>query len=155
MRVTVLFALETACRIGEMLKLKWENVNLKEQYIEFLATDTKTKEFRRVPITSVAKNILIWLQKHHNPEKIKDKRVFEFFHDNEHHLSRQFQICCKRAEINDIRWHDLRHEGTSRLYEKGKNLTDMEISLITGHKTLDMLKRYTHLRPNSILSKLW
>jgi integrase len=70
-------------------------------------------------------------------------------------LSRQFRICCDRAEITDIRWHDLRHEGTSRFYEKGTNLTDMEIAHITGHKSLDMLRRYAHLRPSTILQKLW
>lgn len=155
MMVTVLFALETACRIGEMLQMKWSEVNFKKQQITFLAPTTKTRTARTVPITSVAKNILLWIQKKYNPDKIKNKRVFEFFHANEHHLSRQFQICCERAEIHDIRWHDLRHEATSRFYEKGNHLTDMEIAHITGHKTLEMLKRYSHLKPDKILAKLW
>lgn len=155
MMVTVLFAIESACRIGEMLKLKWSEVDIKKQSISFLAPNTKTKVFRKIPITSVARNILIWIQKHHNPEKDKSKRVFDFWHLNEHHLSRQFQICCKRAEIYDIRWHDLRHEATSRFFEKGNGLTDTEIAHITGHKTLEMLKRYAHLREDKIGSKLW
>lgn len=155
MMITVLFAIETACRIGEMLQLKWSEVDFKNQQITFLAHTTKTKVKRTIPVTSVAKNILLWIQKRHNPEKNKSKRVFEFWHLNEHHLSRQFKICCNRAEINDIRWHDLRHEGTSRFYEKGKGLTDMEIAKITGHKSLDMLRRYAHLRPNTIGAKLW
>lgn len=151
MRVTVLFALETACRIGEMLKLKWKNVNVDERSITFIAEDTKTRQTRRIPITSVARNILKWIARHHgnNPED----RVFKFWHLNEHHLSRQFQICCGRAGITDIRWHDLRHEATSRFFET-TTLTDMEVALITGHKTMDMLKRYTHLRPSTIVSKL-
>jgi integrase len=155
MRVAVLFAIETACRIGEMLKLKWSEVNIRERYVEFLAKNTKTKSFRRVPITSTARNILVWIERHHNPQKTKSMRVFDFYNANEHHLSRQFQICCSRAKIEDIRWHDLRHEGTSRFFEKGDNLTDMEIAAITGHKSLDMLRRYAHLRPSIIVKKLW
>lgn len=155
MMITVLFAVETACRIGEMLQLKWSEVDIKNKKITFLAHTTKTKTFRKVPITSVAQRILIWIQKYHNPEKDKSKRVFEFWHLNEHHLSRQFKICCNRADIKDIRWHDLRHEATSRFFEKGNGLTDMEIAHITGHKTLQMLKRYSHLREDNIGSKLW
>lgn len=47
-----------------------------------------------------------------------------------------------RANVIGARFHDLRHEATSRLFEKGLNV--MEVAAITGHKTLDMLKRYTH-----------
>ena len=52
----------------------------------------------------------------------------------------------------DLRFHDLRHEATSRLFEKGLNV--MEVAAITGHKTLDMLKRYTHLRAEDLAKKL-
>ncbi|SDZ77673.1 site-specific integrase [Acidovorax soli] len=160
MMISVLFAIETACRVGEMLKLKWNEVYLEEREIKFLAENTKTKTYREIPLTTVAKKILIWIKKNHNPENDNQKRVFDFWHLNEHHLSRQFQICCKRAEIYDIRWHDLRHEGTSRFFEwvnpiNNVTLSDIEISEITGHKTMNMLKRYAHLRPSTIVKKLW
>jgi integrase len=51
-----------------------------------------------------------------------------------------------------VRFHDLRHEATSRLFEKGLNV--IEVAAITGHKTLDMLKRYTHLRAEDLAKKL-
>jgi integrase len=51
-----------------------------------------------------------------------------------------------------LHFHDLRHEATSRLFEK--NLNTMEVACITGHKTLSMLMRYTHLRPESLLAKI-
>jgi integrase len=51
-----------------------------------------------------------------------------------------------------LRFHDLRHEATSRLFEKGFN--PMEVSTITGHKTLQMLKRYTHLRAEDLAKRL-
>ena len=56
------------------------------------------------------------------------------------------------AGILDLRFHDLRHEGTSRLFEKGLN--PMEAAAVTGHKTLQMLKRYTHLRAEDLAKKL-
>jgi integrase len=59
---------------------------------------------------------------------------------------------CRRAEINDLHLHDLRHESTSRLFELGLNI--MEVSAITGHKDLKMLKRYTHLKAEDLALKL-
>lgn len=52
----------------------------------------------------------------------------------------------------DLRWHDLRHEAASRLFEKG--LHPLEVASITGHKSMQMLKRYTHLNPADLLAKL-
>jgi integrase len=54
--------------------------------------------------------------------------------------------------IEELRWHDLRHEAASRLFEKG--LHPIEVASITGHKSMQMLKRYTHLRPSDLLIKL-
>ncbi|WP_319025869.1 tyrosine-type recombinase/integrase [Acidithiobacillus ferriphilus] len=54
--------------------------------------------------------------------------------------------------MEDLRFHDLRHEATSRLFEKGLNL--MQVAAITGHKTLQMLKRYTHLRVEDLAKLL-
>lgn len=59
---------------------------------------------------------------------------------------------CERAGIEDFHFHDLRHEATSRLFEKGLN--PLEVASITGHKTLQMLKRYTHLRAEDLARKL-
>ncbi len=58
----------------------------------------------------------------------------------------------KRAEIEDLRFHDLRHEATSRFFEKG--LREMQVAAITGHKTLQMLKRYTHLKAEALAKLL-
>ncbi|MGB5614379.1 MAG: tyrosine-type recombinase/integrase [Sedimenticolaceae bacterium] len=59
-------------------------------------------------------------------------------------------IC--RAGIEDLRFHDLRHEATTRLFEKGLNI--MEVASITGHKDLHMLRRYTHLKAEDLARKL-
>ncbi len=60
---------------------------------------------------------------------------------------------CDRAGIDDPRFHDLRHEATSRLFELGI-FDSMEVASITGHKILTMLKRYTHLKAEDLARKL-
>jgi len=58
----------------------------------------------------------------------------------------------KRAKLEDFHFHDLRHEGTSRIAEKLSNV--LELASVTGHKDLQMLKRYYHPRPGDIAAKL-
>jgi integrase len=67
-------------------------------------------------------------------------------------VKRSYIRAVRRARIKDLRFHDLRHEATTRLFEKGLNI--MEVASITGHKDLRMLRRYTHLRPEDLAMKL-
>jgi integrase len=67
-------------------------------------------------------------------------------------ITQQFRRVCQSAGIKNFRFHDLRHEATSRLFEKG--LSIVEVSAITGHRTLEMLNRYTHLKPEMLAQKL-
>ena len=67
-------------------------------------------------------------------------------------ISQAFKRVCKAAGIEGLTFHDLRHEATSRLFEKGLN--PMQVAAITGHKTLQMLKRYTHLRAEDLVGML-
>ena len=82
--------------------------------------------------------------------KIKDSgRVWSL---RPHSISQAFKRVCKAAGIEGLTFHDLRHEATSRLFEKGLGL--MEVASITGHKTMQMLKRYTHLRVEDLVGRL-
>lgn len=67
-------------------------------------------------------------------------------------ISQPFDRICKAADIEGLTFHDLRHEATSRLFERGLN--PMGVAAMTGHKTLQMLKRYTHLRAKDIVGRL-
>jgi len=67
-------------------------------------------------------------------------------------LKSAWRRACERAGVIDLRFHDLRHEATSRFFEKGLNV--MEVAAITGHKDLRMLQRYTHLRAEDLALKL-
>lgn len=59
-----------------------------------------------------------------------------------------FRRQCKGLKIEDLHFHDLRHEGTSRLFEAGFSIE--QVALVTGHKDWKMLRRYTHLKPETL-----
>ncbi|ASF49079.1 site-specific integrase [Methylophaga nitratireducenticrescens] len=105
--------------------------------------DTKNGENRTVPLSPVALKILESIPRNING------RVFSIKADS---ITTAFDRCCRRAHIESLRFHDLRHEATNRFFEKGFNL--MEVSSITGHKDLAMLKRYTHLKAEDLAENL-
>ncbi|MBE7566843.1 site-specific integrase [Acidithiobacillus sp. HP-11] len=135
----VLFALETGMRRGEIRKLLWKDVNFEKCTAQLF--DTKNGEDRFIPLSSRALAVLKAL-----PRDTGDK-VFPGAD-----ISHSFAAARKRADIEDLHFHDLRHEATSRLFEKGFN--PVEVSAITGHKTLQMLKRYTHLKAEDLAKRM-
>lgn len=139
----VRLALATAMRQGELVALTWSQIRLEERTI--LLTDTKNRQTRTVPLSSFAIQVLSSMTSTH-PEKV-------FAVHTGRAVSHAFAKACRRADIIDLRFHDLRHEATSRLFER-TDLRDVEIASITGHKTMDMLKRYAHLRAHELASRL-
>lgn len=137
----VLLALETAMRRSELLSLRWNNVFLADRFVRLL--DTKNGEQRDVPMSSRAYAVLSGL-----PRDIGG-RVFPISADA---VKKSFTRACERAGIEDLHFHDLRHEATSRIAEKLENV--LELSAVTGHKTLTMLKRYYHPRAKDLARKL-
>ena len=138
--VIIELAVETAMRRSELVMLRKDQVRVKVAYLE----DTKNGERRSVPLSSRALALLEGL-----PTPIAGGRYFHLKADT---ISNYFPLVCEKAGITDLRLHDLRHEATSRLFERGFTL--MEVASITGHKTLAMLKRYTHLSPQDLADKL-
>ncbi len=136
----ILFALETAMRRGEIAELHWKDIKGNVAHLE----DTKNGERRDVPLSRQAHAAVI-----HQVRQLHDSRVFGMKSGS---IGMAFRRVCKRAGIEDLRFHDLRHEATSRLFEKGLN--PMQVAAITGHKTLQMLKRYTHLRAEDLAKML-
>lgn len=137
----VQLAVETATRQGELLALDWKRVDLQNR-IAFLA-ETKNGESRAVPLSPKAIKVL----------KEMSDREGAVFPGERMTLYHAFKAACKRAGIMDFTWHDLRHEALSRLAERG-DLSVLELAAVSGHKTLQMLKRYTHLQARSIAEKL-
>jgi integrase len=144
-RNIVRLALSTAMRRGEVLSLLWSNVNL-EARVAVLPV-TKNGEMRRVPLSSDAIATLKE-QRAVNVQAISGK-VFDV---TAIALDKSWRRACRNAGVIGLRFHDLRHEAISRLFEIGLN--PMEVSTISGHKTLQMLKRYTHLKAEDLAKKL-
>lgn len=137
----VRLALATAMRQGELLALDWRNIDLERKVARL--QDTKNGDRRDVPLSSEAIKAL---------NGLPGSRTGKVFSIGTMAVVHAFQRACKRTGINDLRFHDLRHEATTRLFEKGLN--PMEAAAVTGHKTLQMLKRYTHLRAEDLAERL-
>lgn len=137
----VQLAVETATRQGELLALEWKLVDLDDR-LAFLP-ETKNGEARAVPLSPRAIEVL----------KAMPSRDGPVFSGERMTLYHAFKAACKRAGVQDFTWHDLRHEALSRLAERG-DLSVLELAAVSGHKTLQMLKRYTHLQAKSIADKL-
>ena len=137
----ITWAIETAMRRGEIAAMRWEHLDRKARVL--LIPETKNGTPRRVPLSVAALAVLDNL-----PRRI-DGQVWGMRPDS---ISQAFERVCEAAGIEGLAFHDLRHEATSRLFEKGLN--PMQVAAITGHKTLQMLKRYTHLRAEDLVGML-
>lgn len=137
----VAFAIETAMRQGEIMSMTWDMVNMGQRTVTLPHTKNGTK--RIVPLSSKAVKILDTL-----PRRITGK-IWTYTQAG---LRASYNKAMGYAGIEGLTFHDLRHEATSRFFEKGLN--PMQVSAITGHKTLQMLKRYTHLRAEDLAKLL-
>jgi integrase len=159
MRSLVLLALETAMRLGELVSLRWHRMDAPRALLTL--DDSKNGERRTVPLSTRALAILKAM-----PRRI-DGSVFGLTSAQGTDLFRSAVIRARRSHeascvqkrtppsptfLVDLHFHDLRHEATSRLFERGLNV--MEVASITGHKTLQMLKRYTHLKAEALAARL-
>ncbi|MEI7612743.1 MAG: site-specific integrase [Betaproteobacteria bacterium] len=138
-------AVESAMRQGELLSLRWEDVDFKNRFA--LLSDPekiKNEEPRAVPLSSRAIEVLTRL-----PRSI-DGVVFNVERMTLYHA---FIAACKRAGVTNYTWHDLRHEAMSRLAERG-DFSVLELAAVSGHKTLQMLKKYTHLQATKLAEKM-
>lgn len=141
----VQLALETAMRQGELLSVEWKNVD-RASRIAVLPDGKKIKngEPRAVPLSSRAVAVLEELPRSVCGRAVPVERMT---------LYTAFCRACTRAGVTDYTWHDLRHEALSRLAERG-DLTVLEMAAVSGHKTLQMLKRYTHIQASRLAEKL-
>jgi integrase len=138
----IIFAIETAMRQSEILSARRSLTNFKTRTV--VLPDTKNGTSRTVPLSTRALKVLEGIP----AVKGQDK----FFPVPVPTLAKHFNIARRKVGLVDLHFHDLRHEATSRLFEHGLDI--MQVSSITGHKSLQMLKRYTHLRAEDLAKKL-
>lgn len=138
----IIVLIETAMRRGELAAISLSDIDLSSRLITL--RDTKNGDDRVIPLSSRALTSIQYLIQHAKTSSLLNYK--------KEWLTEKFITHCKSIGIDNFRLHDLRHEGVSKLFEKGLNM--IEVSSISGHKDLTMLKRYTHINPTTLISKL-
>ena len=144
LKTIVVLAIETGMRRGEILGLKWDDVSHNRRVITL--TMTKNGSGREVPLSQRAFQALMGWKAH---ALVDQSTVFPMSAGT---LEQAWRRLLARSNVKGLRFHDLRHEGVSRLFERGLNM--IEVSSISGHKELRMLKRYTHLSADDLVMRL-
>jgi integrase len=131
-------AINTSMRKGEILTLTWEDVDFENNLITVRHTMSKSKKTKLIPISSRVRKLLL-------EQKLKSggsKYVFIFEGRPIRDVRRAFEKACKRAGVEGLRFHDLRHTAATRLVEAGVGIE--KVSRLLGHSTLQMTMRYAH-----------
>lgn len=137
------FAVLTAMRRGEQFGIRWDDIRDDGRSIIIRQRKhPKKKRDELVPLLPEAQEII------QRQPKISEK----IFPQNGKSVSTTFKREGRKAGIEDVRWHDLRHEGCTRLFELGFDMS--AVSLFSGHKDMNSLKRYTHRSAVQVLDSL-
>lgn len=146
-------------RQEELVKLQWKHVDLARATARVI--NSKNGEDRMVALSSVARRILEELTRSIGGTVFPTttSAIKQSWTRAKERGKRLYFADCEKSGVKpdkdfmeDLRFHDLRHEATSRLVEKGLEI--LEVAAITGHKDLRMLKRYTHLKAEDLARKL-
>ena len=145
-------ALNTGCRKGELLNLKWENIDFSNRLLHL--EQTKSGEWQPVPINEAARQVLV--RRIRLRDEICPDTPWVFFHltpalhtkvgDRVKNVRKAFSTACRRAGIGNFHIHDLRHTFASWLVMEGVPL--FEVSKLLRHASIQMTERYAHLAPD-------
>jgi integrase len=136
-------AINTGMRRGELLAARWADLDIERNVL--MIPTTKTGQPRTIPLTPSALSTIERLRS----QSAGSDRLLPV---SANALRLAWERLKKRAGVEDLRFHDLRHEAVSRFFEAG--LSVPEVALISGHRDPRMLFRYTHLRPEDVAKKL-
>lgn len=138
----VLFAVATAMRRGEVVRVVWTDLDPKKKML--LVRDRKDPRQKKgndqwVPLLGSA-----WALVQAQPSP-RDGPIFPL---HEQTISKYFKQACDALGVPDLHFHDLRHEGISQLFEQGFDIP--RVALVSGHKSWNSLKRYAQLKPEDL-----
>lgn len=143
------FAVATAMRQEEIFRVTWSDLNARTKMLTIRdRKDPRQKKGndQRIPLLAVSGyDALGLIEEQRSIRGNEDDRIFPYYHRS---AGTAFTRAVRDLRIEDLHFHDLRHEGTSRLFEAGYRIE--QVALVTGHKDWKMLRRYTHLRPESL-----
>jgi integrase len=136
-------------RQEEIFRVTWSDFNKRTKMLTIRdRKDPRQKKGndQEIPLLVVSGyDALTLIEEQSLQRKDGDDRIFPYNHKS---AGANFTRACQALEIDNLHFHDLRHEGTSRLFEAG--LAIQQVALVTGHKDWKMLKRYTHLKASSL-----
>ncbi len=138
--ILVVTALSTGARRGELLNAKWQDLNLEKEVL--IIYETKNKEIKALPIKGLNLKLLKEAYKNKKPDIEYIFPSTKGFNKPKN-IEGIWRASLKKANIDNFRFHDLRHSAASYLAMNGASLA--EIAEVLGHKTLQMVKRYAHL----------
>ena len=140
----ILFAIETAMRLGEMFRIEWKDLNELDRTViirDRKHPNQKKGNDQEVPLLGEAFTIAM-------RQPRTNACIFPY---NVGTPSSTFPRACSKLGIDDLHFHDLRHEGVSRLFEQGYGIE--EVALVSGHRDWKMLARYTQIRAKNLHRK--
>jgi len=138
LRPILLLAHDTGMRRGEILNLRWSQVDLKHGFIHLGGLDTKTQEGRLVPLNDRLTNALKDVM--HSAIRCASGHVFHRQGTPIKDVREAFVAACRKAAIVDFRFHDLRHTAVTNM--RRSSIDHLTIMKISGHKTLEVFLRY-------------
>ena len=142
----VKFSLATAMRVGEIGSLRWKDLSKDGKSIIIRQRKhPRKKRDEVVPLVPEAREIIS-----RQPICIKSPDLI--FPHNPKSITAAFRKGRERSSVEDLRYHDLRHEAISRLFELG--FDSMVVATFSGHRNINMLRRYTHINANKVLNIL-
>lgn len=151
LKAAIIISIETCMRQSELAGLVWGRVRLTTEYPHLDLPRTKNDKPRRVPLSLRAIAAFDSLLSERAVMAIGSIPVLPV--ETGRGIIHAFRDAIRDQQFPDLRWHDLRHEGISRLFEL-TDLRENEIMAISGHLTPAMLARYTHLRADRLGARL-
>lgn len=151
LRAAIIISIETCMRQSELAGLVWDRVKLTADYPHVDLPKTKNDRPRRVPLSMRAVSAFKTLKPKGTAAEIGPKSVLPV--ETGRGIIHAFRDAIEDKKFPNLRWHDLRHEAISRLFEL-TDLRENEIMAISGHLTPAMLARYTHLRADRLGARL-
>lgn len=136
------FAVASCMRLGEICRIRWDDLDITEKTVVIRdRKDPRKREgnHQTVPLLGDAWDIV-----QRQPQS-DDGRIFPFLSKS---ISQMWWRTTNAIGIQNLRFHDLRHEGISRLFEQGYQI--QEVALVSGHKKWDHLRRYTQLNAKDL-----
>lgn len=148
-------ALHTGMRKNEILKLRWEQVDLAQRFILLTQADTKGKRIRAVPLTATMIELLQSMRAAQERDGLNSPYVFAnpaTGNPYRRDADTAWYTALKKADLQGLHFHDLRHTTASHLRMQGADL--LTVQEILGHKDLRMTARYAHVNPAHTLKAI-